>query len=814
MGQFTLNGVVYEELPDGNVRVVAHAQPTPFMSSGPDPKVSLDIEGKRLDNAAKDRQALIDSLTIRGKELDNQKAQIEAQNKATEDKKIGELRQRDTNLRTLAGQIVKTQQSYDEALRGGFPNWIAGLFPTAETQRFNTLADTLVDVGQSAFRVAGSGDQSNRELEQKMNAVRPNATKADAANDANFEYLRSRLENERRALGLEPIDWQAISKNDNVVLPTIAPNIATGVTRGVPTVSGDGGSSGPSEAARAFTQAAQDAFNGGATREQLDALAAQYGAQPFGEDLDAAIRTRDAGGRASFIEPNDVQTGPKDILGMRPDSAAGAFFTAAGNQALAGRLDELAGATGGQQAGINAQAGKEYLQSQHPIASIAGGVVGSVPLMLGGSAILSRIGMSAPAATLGSDIGVGALTGSGENNENPFMGGIIGGASGYGGNKIGTGLAGMFGRGISPTGGNLSSAYEQGVRPTIGQRFADRGIVGRGINTAEQALQSVPILGAIPANARQAARDQWERGAFNRALDPLGDRLPAGVEGQDAFAYGRSAFDRAYDDARSGMQFIPDGQFSTDFGAWQRGVRGSGLLDGESINQVEKAVSNTVGSRMRNGQLTGDTYKKAISDLNDIISKTSKPEVQSALSDFRSILDAGARRNSNPDAVALMDAADLGYSQFKPLKDAARMAGSEPGRFTPAGLASVERRTMGKTNAYLEGNTRMGDYISAGQNLRDTLPNSGTTDRLFTGQALAGAPAMGGAAMLDPSGVLPTGIAAATLPYAPGVRDAVSQLFAPRESAILKQIGDTIYNQRRIGGMFGAPLAINYANEY
>lgn len=782
----------------------------PFMTSGPDPRAPLEIRGKELDNAGKERQAQIDALIIQGKQLDNERARIDAQNKAAEEKKIGELRQRDANLRSLADQIVVTEDAYNRNYRGGWPNFIAGRIPSSSLDEFNTLAGTLVDVGQSAFRVPGSGDQSDQELRLKLEAIKPSASKSDKGNDANFDYLRNRVNTERQALGLAPIDWQTLATKAEVKLPSFD----TPTNRGVATVSGDGSNSKPSQRMEQYTQEVQDAFNRGATREQIDAIAAKYGAPSFGKDLDDALAIRAKGGRASFTVPNDIESGPQDILGMRPDGAFGAFATAAGNQVAGGRLDEMSGAMNGPDAARAAQMGKDYLREKHPVASILGDIAGIYPMALTGAAMGFKAGLSAPRAILASDIATGAYTGSGENNENPFLGSVIGGAAGFAGNKIGTGVAGMFGRAISPTGGAMTSAYEQGVRPTIGQRFADKGIVGKAINTAEQALQSVPFVGAIPANARQAARDQWERGAFDRALSPLNDRLPQGMEaGNDAFAYTRKAFDDAYDRARSGMQFIPDGPFASDFGTWQRGVTGSGLLDGESIKQVEKAITNTVGSRMRGGALTGDTYKKAVSDLGKTISQTSKPEVKTALSDFRSILDAAARRNSNPDAVSLMDAADLGYSQFKPLKDAARMAGSEPGRFTPAGLASVERRTMGKTNAYLEGNTRMTDYLSAGQNLRDTLPNSGTGERLMTGQLAVGAPMMGGAAWLDPTGVLPAGIAAGTLPYAPVVRDVVSKAMAPRESPILKQIGDTIYNQRRLGGMFGAPLAITYANQ-
>src|SRR3546814_2374657 len=108
------------------------------------------------------------------------------------------------------------------------------------------------------------------------------------------------------------------------------------------------------------------------------------------------------------------------------------------------------------------------------------------------------------------------------------------------------------------------------------------------------------------------------------------------------------------------------------------------------------------------------------------------------------------------------------------------MAGNETGRFTTSNLESVNRRDMGKTAAYREGNTLMSDYVNAGRNLKDTLPNSGTGERLQTGQLLGGA-TLGGATWLDPSGVLPASMAATALPYAPGVRNLIGKAVRSEE---------------------------------
>src|SRR3546814_15777445 len=88
------------------------------------------------------------------------------------------------------------------------------------------------------------------------------------------------------------------------------------------------------------------------------------------------------------------------------------------------------------------------------------------------------------------------------------------------------------------------------------------------------------------------------------------------------------------------MQFAPDSKYTQDFGNFQRQWINGGLLDSEGVKQVDKVISTRVRSRLRNGQLTGDSYKKAVSDLNAAINNAGKPEVKQALKDYRSILDA------------------------------------------------------------------------------------------------------------------------------------------------------------------------------
>src|SRR3546814_19785429 len=94
--------------------------------------------------------------------------------------------------------------------------------------------------------------------------------------------------------------------------------------------------------------------------------------------------------------------------------------------------------------------------------------------------------MNAPRAALATDAATGAYFGSGENNQNRAMEAVIGAGAGTLGNIAGNKALGMFGRTVSPSGGAAKQLYEAGVRQTIGQRFADKPIIGPALNNFDQ----------------------------------------------------------------------------------------------------------------------------------------------------------------------------------------------------------------------------------------------------------------------------------------------------------------------------------------
>lgn len=615
------------------------------------------------------------------------------------------------------------------------------------------------------------------------------------------------------------------------------------------------------QADKDLTAQLQAAFDSGATREQLDEILASVGAAPFGAEMDSAIRFRDRGGKGVKLIAPQTGTNAPDVAGAAgsiasilpaADTTLGATLLGAGNAASLGTMDELVGMAGGD--AKNFQAMKEAVRSNSPYADLAGNVAGGTAAVLSGDALVGglagrfglgalnaagRTGVLAP-RLVGEDILYGAGYGAGENNDNRLLGAGIGGASGLAGGVAGRGLARGVSGLIAPTGGNLAGLYGAGVRPTLGQRFSESGIAGKMVNGLEEAFQSIPISGYAIAGARQRARDQFERGAFNSALgelqpfqsvnrnilSSLPEDIPLGTQPHAAM---QQSFDEAYDTARSGMQFVPDAPYQADVQAFQNDIS-SGVLNDQQLKQVNKVIANSIDSRLsaQGGVLDGNAYKMASSEIMKASRSlaSSEPLVASKLADYAAIFDNAARRNSSPEAAALLDAADRGYAKAVRIEEAAAMRGANqaPGRLTPNQFDRAVQKTSGgvRSREYLRGDALMGEYAEAGKALSDRLPNSGTPERLFAGQAAMGGLGVGGTAATG-GGTIPAlfGLgSAASIPYLPGIRTATTALLAPRNSATpvgrgLTTLGRALKERQSSAGvvgapLLGAPLAVDY----
>jgi hypothetical protein len=197
-------------------------------------------------------------------------------------------------------------------------------------------------------------------------------------------------------------------------------------------------------------------------------------------------------------------------------------------------------------------------------------------------------------------------------------------AQGRGGNRRGPSCNERNCRVVSPSGGRLSQLYAEGVRPTPGQRAVAAGggqglagLAGRIAGTTEEAIGSIPIVGAGIRGARQEARDQFQVGAFNQALGDIGQRLPKSMNaGTAAHNFTQQAFNRAYASARSGMQVGADAGLQADMQAVASDVANLGP---NSSGRFYTILNNEVLPKVRGGIVQGDDYKLMQSRLGKII---------------------------------------------------------------------------------------------------------------------------------------------------------------------------------------------------
>jgi len=320
------------------------------------------------------------------------------------------------------------------------------------------------------------------------------------------------------------------------------------------------------------------------------------------------------------------------------------------------------------------------------------------------------------------------------------------------------GLGALFGGGTSAvTGGisrlispnasknaNVQLLKNEGVTPTVGQALGGRW------NAAEEKLTSIPVLGDMISRARGGALEEFNNAAINRASGKVGTQVQ-GV-GQDAVREAGDAISDSYEKALSSIKFVKfDKQFAQDAGQLQSMAQSlAGPLRSKFTNKMQEVVGDRISGT---GSMLPGTYKKADSELGQLVARYSKSSVASeqelgdAFAQLQSLLKQQMIR-SNPQVASGLKAADAGWANLVRVENAAGAAKNAEGMFTPAQLNQAVRATDGsvRKRATARGEALLQDLANAGQQvLGNKVPNSGTTDR-----ALLGAGALGGGFLLDP----------------------------------------------------------------
>lgn len=302
---------------------------------------------------------------------------------------------------------------------------------------------------------------------------------------------------------------------------------------------------------------------------------------------------------------------------------------------------------------------------------------------------------------------------------------------------VGAALAPVLGaaaRIISPNASknaNVALLRKEGVTPTIGQTLG--GNWGR----TEEKLMSAPVVGDAVRTAHNRANSQFQTAAFNRALAPVGEKLPDGLAGRDAVDYTEGLLRQKYDDTLTRIGAIPADQAFVGKIANLGSMVNRDVLSADAKKKFGTILSDVQDAFDQHGMLTSEGYKRVESQLGsdfrtlggaqDIYDNRLAPAVKQLQQELRDLL----RRHSGQEADNLA-AANEGWASFKRVQNAAGKLGADDGNFTPAQFQNAVR-ALDKSKdkgAFARGSALGQDLGDAGKTvLTGKVPNSATTDR-------------------------------------------------------------------------------------
>lgn len=366
--------------------------------------------------------------------------------------------------------------------------------------------------------------------------------------------------------------------------------------------------------------------------------------------------------------------------------------------------------------------------------------------------------------------------------------------------SAGTGaLLGMGGQAMGPVVQKVPRALEKaGIPVTAGQLF------GRGTKRMEEGMQSLPVIGTGIRKSRERAMEKFSPYIFNRALEPLGIKIPMSMTPRGAFNKAKSEFNKRYTKILEDVDIEVGDDFLSELGD---AVGKSKTLLGEAqkrqAEDLENLVIRQVLGSAKDGRLSGESLKKIQSDLGKKRFNAIKAN-NFELADAYDEVDASLMNiftRYSPSKQAELKKLDKAYSNYIPLRRAAAQA--DEAVITPArALQAVkaEERRGGATGLgrLAAGEARMQRPIEiAKRAIGAELPDSGTAERLgsmalplfaTTGVGALGGMATGSTELGTVGGLAAglTGLMAGRGAYTPLGQAALKRVAIPAYSGVVR----------------------------
>jgi len=368
----------------------------------------------------------------------------------------------------------------------------------------------------------------------------------------------------------------------------------------------------------------------------------------------------------------------------------------------------------------------------------------------------------------------GSMTGSVATNlsANPFMQLTSGAAGGSAEQATGSKWGGLAGAAAVPLGAGVFRGL---VSPGLSQLNPEQArlrdlLLAEGVpispghqsgskpmQAVESVLENLPFTGGPAAADKEAARIAFNKAALARAGEHNADYATPGIAGDAA---NRGVVQQALDRSGTRMQEIYGrNDLNLDPATMQPIAESLATarrtMSDEAFGVVQRKYNDFVDKILNQPSggtyVPGPAYKQLDSDLSRMIRTGTDPAVKDTLLEMRNALRDGFGRNiANAEEGAALAEARRQYASGKVIEGAMNkgtpytLAGNIP----PSGL--IEQLKKGTGNFVAKGAGDLRDLAAAGKTfLTETIPNSGTAQRLFWQSLLTGG-AIGGGLAHDP----------------------------------------------------------------
>jgi hypothetical protein len=282
----------------------------------------------------------------------------------------------------------------------------------------------------------------------------------------------------------------------------------------------------------------------------------------------------------------------------------------------------------------------------------------------------------------------------------------------------------------------VQALHDAGVKLTPGMIKGGKAMV------REDKAMSKPIVGDMIAADRQGAQDTFNTATVNKALEPLGLKVPTPIKpGHDAVAYAHQAVSDAYD------RVIPNLAVSLDNKALAAKIAPQATsLPKAQQDQLRSILNNQIGK----GNLAGQQLKNAQGEIRRLARtySTSQDATQRELGRVLGSVDdelSTAMVQQNPQYAPELQKVNRAFRGLALVEDAASRA--DGGTFNTGQLKQAVRRGdfSARKSASAMGDAYMQDWSDIA---RDVLPArspnpSGTAAHMQAGSLFAN---LGGAA--------------------------------------------------------------------